>query len=440
MTWKQAWNRRSFLSMISAAGVGMASAGKLRAAALAGRRTGRGYEGWPDGNPNPNLVVTGFGSTGDPITEMGLTPVIDARGTITGLGGSLMPPEVMAVMRMGSNHFCNIDDLERAAGRRIAEMLKFPAGFTALITSGAAGAILAAWAGMITDGQPQWIRQIPDVSGMPKTEVIIQKKHRYAFDHQIRQTGAKLVEVVTRQDMERAIGPRTLGAHFLNLANGSGEIKVDEFVKIAHAGNIPCFNDCAADTPPISRLWEYVNLGYDMVTFSGGKDIRGPQCAGLLFARESICANALKNMSPQEDTVARPCKVGKEEIFGMLKALELFLHSNQEALTRSYYARLGVIARAVEPVPTIKIWYAYNQGPIMNRSPFVNLSWDATRIKLSSRDMSQQLLAAHPFPIHAITGGSQARPQVGFTCWQLKPGQEQFIADRLVQIFHAAGA
>src|SRR5437667_7420158 len=142
-------------------------------------------------------------------------------------------------------------------------------------------------AGILTGNNPKFIEQLPDLAGM-KSEVIIQKSHRNGFDHQLRATGVKLVEVESREDVKRAINSRTAMMHFSNFANAAGQIKVDEWVKLAKELKLPCMNDAAADTPPVSHLWDYANMGYDLVTFSGGKALRGPQCAGMLIGREDL--------------------------------------------------------------------------------------------------------------------------------------------------------
>lgn len=437
MTLRFGSNRRSFLAALAAG----AGAAQLRAASLFGRRErGDGYNAFPDKGNRADIKVSGFGSSGDPYAELGVVPLINAAGTLTVIGGSLMPPEVDTLMRMGGEHFCAIDDLERAAGKRIAAMLKLPAGYTGLVTAGAAAALVVGYAGILTGDNRQWIQQIPDLSGMPKSEVIIQKSHRYPFDHQIRQTGVKLVEVETREELLAAIGPRTAALHFTNLFNPLGQIKVDEWVKIAHAHNLPAYNDAAADTPPISRLWEYVNLGYDLVTFSGGKDIRGPQCAGLLLGREDLIACALKNMSPQEDTIGRPCKVGKEEIFGMVKALELFVGSDQEALLKRYYAQLGVIADAVGKIPGVTTEYKYDPNRIDNHTVDMAVRWDPAKVNLTTRQVLEQLAATRPVAIRAggdDEGNSSRPPRIGLSAWQLKPGEERVIARRLAEILSA---
>src|SRR5882724_11614498 len=264
------WNRRSFLGSLTVA------AGSLMAP--------RKMFGWKGSSK-----ISGFGQSGNPYEELGIKTVINCEGTMTVLGGSILRPELEAVMAQAGRHFVRIADLEVAAGKRIAEMLKLPEGYTALVTSGAAAAIQSGLAGILTGNNEAFIKQIPDLTGM-KSEVIIQKSHRNPFDHQLRNTGIKLVVIETREELGQAVNERTAMMHFSNFANGSGQIKVDEWPKLAKQYKIPCMNDAAADTPPVSHLWDYTIMGYDLVTFSGGKAIRGPQCAGLLIGRTEMIA------------------------------------------------------------------------------------------------------------------------------------------------------
>src|SRR2546425_10922388 len=321
------WNRRNFLG----------SLGVLAGSVLTPRR----LFAW---KASPG--VSGFGKSGNPYDELGVTTVINCQGTMTMLGGSVIRPELEAVMAQAGRHFVRMPELEVAAGKRIAEMLKLPERYAALVTSGAAAAMQSGLAGILTGDNETFIRQIPDLTGM-KSEVIIQKSHRNPFDHQLRTTGVKLIEIETRDDLQKAVNDRTAMMHFTNFANEAGQIKVDEWPKLAKQYNLPCMNDAAADTPPVSHLWDYANMGYDLITFSGGKAIRGPQCAGLLIGHTDLGANALLNNSPHEDTLGRSQKVGKEEIIGMIKALELFLSEDHDALTKEWQDRLERISRQI---------------------------------------------------------------------------------------------
>jgi len=264
------WNRRGFLGSVGAI-VGSIFSGSIFAGSASAAST-LGPRKFLGGNRaiGASVSVSGFGQTGNPYEELGVTTVINCEGTMTTLGGSLPHPELEAVMTMAGRHFVSIPELEVAAGKRIAEMLKLPDGFTALVTSGAAAAIQSGLAGILTGGNEALIRQLPDLTGM-KSEVIIQKSHRNPFDHQLRSTGIKLVEIETPDQLRAAVNERTAMMHFSNFANAVGRIKVDEWVKLAKQYNIPCMNDAAADTPPVSHLWDYTNMGYDLVTFSGGK-------------------------------------------------------------------------------------------------------------------------------------------------------------------------
>src|SRR4029077_13259292 len=325
-----AWNRRSFLGTL-----GM-MAGSMMA-------TKKGFA------QSAGTSVSGFGQSGNPYEELGVPTVINCEGTMTMLGGSILRPELEAVMAQAGRHFVSIPELEVAAGKRIAEMLKLPDGYTALVTSGAAAAMQSGLAGILTGDNPKFIEQLPDLTGM-KSEVIIQKSHRNPFDHQLRATGIKLVVIETTGELRKAVNAQTAMMHFSNFANSAGQIKVEEWVKLGKELNVPTFIDAAADTPPVSHLWDYANMGFDLCAFSGGKAMRGPQCAGLLIGRKDLVANALLNNSPHEDTLGRCAKVGKEEIVGMVKALELYLKEDHEALTKEWWRRLDAVSGEVSRV------------------------------------------------------------------------------------------
>src|SRR5258707_2242303 len=291
-------------------------------------------------------------------------------------------------MSMAGRHFVPILELEVAAGNRIAQLLKLPDGYSAIVTSGAAAAMQSGLAGILTGDNEQFIQQLPDLTGM-KTEVIIQKSHRNPFDHQLRSTGIKLVVIETREQLSRAINPNTAMMHFSNFANSAGEIKVEEWVRIAHAHNIPAFIDAAADTPPLSHLSDYAQMGYDLIAFSGGKAIRGPQCAGLLVGKKDLVAYALLNNSPHEDTLARSQKVGKEEVVGMVKALELYLAEDHAALNKEWQRRLDFISGQVTKIPGVTT--SFPAPEIANHVPHMHIKWDGAHIALTPREASAAL-------------------------------------------------
>src|SRR5882762_974144 len=413
-------NRRSFLGSVSAAVAALVSPSRL---------FGKTVAATP-----PPAGVTGFGSTGNVYEELGVTPVINGEGTMTVLGGSLMRPEVEAVMSMAGRHFVPILELEVAAGNRIAEMLKLPADYTGLVTSGAAAAMQSGLAGILTGDNEQFIQQLPDLTGM-KTEVLIQKSHRNPFDHQLRSTGIKLVVIETREQLARAINPNTAMMHFSNFANSAGEIKVEEWVKIAHAHNIPAFIDAAADTPPVSHLWDYAQMGYDLIAFSGGKAIRGPQCAGLLVGKKDLVAYALLNNSPHEDTLGRSQKVGKEEVVGMVKALELYLAEDHAALNAEWQRRLDYISAAVTKIPGVAT--EFSLPDVANHVPHLHISWDPKRVSATPRDVSAALRQSKP---SIVIGASERGGGLSMNSFMLQPDEEKIIAEKPTQTLQAHAA
>jgi uncharacterized pyridoxal phosphate-dependent enzyme len=416
------WNRRGFLG----------SVGMMASTILAPRK----LFSWNRSSvgAGASARISGFGQTGNPFEELGVTTVINCEGTMTVLGGSLPHPELEAVMMMAGRHFVSVNELEVAAGKRIAEMLKLPDGYTALVTSGAAAAIQSGLAGILTGGNEAFIRQLPDLTGM-KSEVIIQKSHRNPFDHQLRSTGVKLIEIETVDQLRGAISERTAMMHFSNFANASGQIKAEEWVKLAKQYNIPCMNDAAADTPPASHLWDYTNMGFDLVTFSGGKAIRGPQCAGLLIGRRDLVTNALANNSPNEDTLGRSQKVGKEEIMGMVKALELFLAEDHEALNQEWQGRLEAISREITKVPGVST--SFFVPDIANHVPHMSITWDAARISLTPQQVSKLLRSSKP---SIAIGAGEERPGLAMNSFMLQPGEDKIVAEQLSRVLreHAA--
>jgi L-seryl-tRNA(Ser) seleniumtransferase len=412
------WNRRGFL------GTGAALVASLVAPRKLHSRSKKA---------SGSAKVSGFGETGNPYEELGVTTVINCQGTMTMLGGSILRPELEAVMAMAGRHFVSIPELEVAAGKRIAEMLKLPDGYSALVTSGAAAAMQSGLAGILTGDNEGFIRQIPDLTGM-KSEVIIQKSHRNPFDHQLRTTGIKLIEIETRDQLRQAVSDRTAMMHFSNFANEAGQIKVDEWIKLGKQYNVPCMNDAAADTPPVSHLWDYANIGYDLITFSGGKAMRGPQCAGLLIGRKDLVAYALLNNSPHEDTLGRSQKVGKEEILGMVKALEIYLKEDHEALTQEWQAQLERISRELTKIPGVST--SFFTPDIANHVPHMQIEWDS-RVPLEPKQVSKMLRSSKP---SIVMGGGEGRPGLTMCSFMLQAGEDKIVADQLSRILREHSA
>lgn len=409
-------NRRGFLGSLTT----------LAASIFSGQKTFAATDAAP---ATASTKLTGLGSTGNIYAELGLPTPINAHLTETVYGGSIIRPEAIAVMEQAAKHFVVMMDLEAVVGKKVCEMLHLPAGYAAIVTSGAASAIQNGYAGIITGSDPAKIKLIPDIPG-PKPEVLIQHSHAAGWDHQIRATGAKVIEVVTVDDVHRAINERTIAMHFQNLSDGDGKINRADWLKLAHDNHLPAFLDMAADVPPKSRLWEYANMGYDLITISGGKAIRGPQVSGLLMGRAELVQNALLNMSPNEDTLGRPCKIGKEELLGFLKALEVYLAEDEDAVRSRQAAQMQVIETALAKIPGLT--FDHNETPVKNHFPTLHVHMDPKRFSATGREIATQLAAANP-PI--VVGGS--RGGIEMTAIDLQPGEEKIVAEALAAVLTA---
>src|SRR5213083_1114169 len=236
--------------------------------------------------------------------KLGVRPFINAAGTYTVLSASTMPDEVQAAVALAARQPVNLNELLDASGAYLAKRLRCEA---ALVTAGAAAALVVGTAACVTWGNDSAILNIPTDMSALKNEVIIQKAHRYGYDHALRNCGIRFVEVEPLEQYEQAFNDHTVMTHFFNA--GEGQISREDWVRVAHQHGIPCFNDAAADVPPISNLWNYTQMGFDLVTFSGGKGLRGPQCTGLLLGRKDLIDAAKKNNSPNSNSIGRGMKV-----------------------------------------------------------------------------------------------------------------------------------
>ena len=360
--------------------------------------------------------------------ELGVTPKINAGGTMTFLSGSLMLPEVLEAINSTAHDFANMYELQDKAGAKIAEMLNCEA---AMVTSGAAAALVLGTAAALTGMDRKKMEQLPNLSG-PQREVIIQKSHRYIFDQAVRNTGIKFVEVEGPEQMEKAINENTVMALFFNGAVSwfgvPDSINHEEFVAIAKRHNIPTFIDAAADVPPVENLFKFQKIGFDMVTFSGGKMIRGPQSAGLLFGRKDLIEAAKLNSSPHECPIGRPMKVNKEEIFGMYAALKSYLERDHEDEWQEWLDRIKRISKILEKIPTVKSETKINPGPA-NAFPGMIIKWDQTKIKIKPGEVVTALDKGTP---SIIAGGNDEILSVGVVL--LKPNQVDVVARRIKEI------
>jgi uncharacterized pyridoxal phosphate-dependent enzyme len=364
--------------------------------------------------------------------ELGVKRVINAAATMTYLSGSLMLPEVMEAINATSHDFANMYELQDKAGAKIAEMLKCEA---AMVTSGAAAALVLGTAACLTGMDLEKTKQLPNLPG-PQREVIIQKSHRYVFDQAVRSTGIRFIEVEGPGEMEKAINENTVMALFFNGAISwfgvPDSISHEDFVRIAKKHNIPTFIDAAADVPPVENLFKYQKIGFDLVTFSGGKMIMGPQSAGLLFGRKDLIEAAKLNNSPNECPIGRPMKVNKEEIFGMYAAVKAYVERDHNKEWQDWLERISRISSILEKVPTVKSETRINPGPA-NALPGMMVRWDQSKIKITPKDVVRELLDGSP----SIVAGERGEIlSVGVVL--LRPEQVDLVARRIKQILEKA--
>lgn len=360
----------------------------------------------------------------DVIQELGVRSLINAAGTYTSLTGSLMPPEVMAAIEVASRKYVVLDELHAAVGARIAQLVQCEA---ALVTAGCASALSLGTAACVAGQDPEKIRRLPDTRGM-KNEVLIQKSHRFAYDHAVRNAGVRLVEVETHDELERAINDRTAMLLFLNAADPQGQVHYDEFVAIGRKHNVPTMIDAAADLPPVENLWRFTNMGFDLAGFSGGKGLRGPQSTGLLLGRKQLIDAAKLNNNPHSDSLCRTNKVNKEEIVGMLVALELFLARDHAATWKEWEARCHLIAEAVRDIPSVET--ELYVPPIANAVPHLRVSWDHKARGVTPPEAAKELREGSP----SIEVGPDSSTALHIGVWMMEPGQDQIVGRRVREI------
>ena len=378
----------------------------------------------------PLMATPGVAATvkRDYFKELGIRPFINAAGTYTTLTASLMQPEVVQVIDYASKQFVHLIDLHNAVGKRISSLIGCE---SAMVTAGAASALTLGTAACMTGTNQEFIRRLPDTTGM-KTEVIIQKLHRYGYDHAIRNCGIRFVEVETREELERAINDRTVMMMFLNENDPLGKIKAAEFVELGKKHSIPTFTDAAADVPPVDHLSRYTKMGFDLVAISGGKGLRGPQSAGLLLGRQDLIAAARLNGPPNSDTIGRGMKVNKEEYLGMMVAIEQYVKMDHAAEWREWEKRVKVVADTVGPVSGVKTETFIPE--IANAVPHLRITWDPGAVKITAAEAVKRLREGEP----SIELRPGAKDGLEVAVWMLQPGEAQIVAKRIREVLRTS--
>jgi uncharacterized pyridoxal phosphate-dependent enzyme len=416
-------NRRSFLKLLAATPL-FATIGSRALAETVAASTGRS-------------------SSAEVYTRLGVRPFINARGTWTYLSGSLELPEVQRAMQDASQHFVDMFELQRGAGKRLAELSGAESG---MVTSGSAGAMAVATAACIAGSDPAHIWQLPDTTGL-KSEVLM-LGGRSAFDNAIRLAGGKLVLVHGVDGLHSAITAQTAMVY-----TTWRDDRLAQALTITRNAGVPLMLDDAAGIPPFENLKRYATMGIDLYCFSGGKGLRGPQCSGILLGRKHLIEAALANTNPWEGSVCRAMKVGKEEIIGILAAVDYWSQADLDALNREWRSRVERIARLVETVPGVTTNITIPKEG--NSYPTLTVLWDEKRFGLTVAQCDQQLRAGEP-RIEVLTDTNpslvpvvregfdpkskhEARPnQLQIISMTLRDGEDLTLGNRLRQILAAA--
>ena len=373
--------------------------------------------------------------------KLGVTKIINAAGTYTVLTAAVMPPSVQAAVALAAKHPIRLLDLQKKAGEYLAQRLRCEA---AMVTAGASAALTLGTAACINVMNNAPIQAVPmKVGDLKHNEVLVQKAHRYGYDHAIENCGVRFVEVESIDDYQKAFSDRTVMAHFFNAAEG-GQISREDWVRVAHKHNVPCFNDAAADVPPISNLWNYTKMGFDLVAFSGGKGMRGPQNAGLLLGRKDLIAAATATNSPFDEGVGRGMKVAKEQIVGMVAAVDWLLSQSDESMQAEFQSRADRICAELKSIPTLESKIVV--PPVANHVPHLLLRYDQQRVKIAPIDVAKKLRQGNPsIELNPSTGrkeGSAGLPSDENTIvvgvWMLEPGEDTIVARRLRDVLSSA--
>jgi L-seryl-tRNA(Ser) seleniumtransferase len=369
--------------------------------------------------------------------RLGISTLINASGTVTVLGGTVMPPEVVAAMVEAARSYVDLPALLERAGRYLAERIGVPGAF---ISSGAAGGIAVATAAVLSRGERERAWDLPRTNGRPNEIVVLKSEHPNYMHQAAEMVGGKIVEVghlgaVTVDDFAEALGPRTAAILYVYTyvdatlaAAGSRAATLPAVAQVAHARGIPVIVDAAAELPPRDKLTRFHREGGDLVVFSGGKGIYGPQSTGLVVGRADLIAACLLNSNPNS-SVGRSMKVGKEEIAGFVRAVELFLDGDEAAMFAEWKRRAAVVAQRLQGIGGITAQVLENDGrsrPPEAAACFVTIT---DPVHGTGRAIADKLAAGTPsIRVRVLPDGFFVCPMT------LQAGDEVIVADRIAQL------
>ncbi len=372
-----------------------------------------------------NAAAAAFDLRHNIYTAIGVRPLINCKGTFTIITGSLTLPEVKRAMDEASRYYVHLDELMEAVGKRLAELTGAEWG---IVTAGCAAAMTHATAACIAGADPEKIQRLPDPR--LKNEVIAPRYSRNVYDQAIRMLGVRIVEVNSRDELAAAINPRTAMIMVLGGPGDRGPLGLEVIAEIARPRGVPILVDAAAERLTIPNV--HLQRGATMVAYSGGKCLRGPQCAGLLLGPKNLLQAAFLNSAPHH-SFGRSMKVGKEEIMGMLAAVEAWVKRDHKAEWEQWESWLDHIAERVRRVPGVETEVLQPES-LSNHAPRLRISWDGARLSIWGQAVEKLLLDGEPRIILAGSTGTArepARSSVTIMPYMMSPGEAEIVAERL---------
>ncbi|HPT20817.1 MAG TPA: aminotransferase class V-fold PLP-dependent enzyme [Bacteroidales bacterium] len=362
--------------------------------------------------------------------SIGVEPVINCVGTFTIIGGSLERPEVVSAMHDASGSFVQYDELAFGVGRRLAEITGAEWG---MVSAGCAAGMKHVTSACVTGGNPEKLIRIPDLRGFDKTEVVIPRSSRNQYDHSIRNIGVTIITVETPEELDRALNSRT-AMIYLNAGGDTepgGPFDLEKISAMAKPFNIPVLVDAAAEDLTIPNV--HLQRGATVVAYSGGKALCGPQCAGLLLGRKDILMSAWQASSPHHGT-GRDNKVGKEEMLGMLAAVEAWIKRDHVEKMKTWHTYLDNITKRVSSVNGTSFNVREPKG-LSNHSPSLIISWSFDKFNVTGQEVAEELATGKPrIAVHSSYIDESGNTSISISTGQMQPGNDKVVADRIVEV------
>lgn len=362
--------------------------------------------------------------------SIGVEPVINCVGTYTIIGGSLERPEVVEAMHAASGFFVQYDELAFGVGRRLADLTGAEWG---MVSAGCAAGIKHVTAACITGGNPEKLIRIPDLAGFDKTEVVIPRSSRNAYDHGIRNIGVKIITVETFEELERALNPRTAMVYLMasDETEPGQPFSLEAVAAAARAKDIPVLIDTAAEDLTIPNI--HLQRGATVVAYSGGKALCGPQCAGLILGKKDILMSAWQASSPHHGP-GRDNKVGKEEMLGMLAAVESWVKRDHVEKMKIWHTYLETVSTRVSSISGVKTMVREPEG-LSNHSPSLIISWDPDKFNINGQEVAEDLATKQQrIAVHSSYRDESGTTSITISSGQMQPGNDKVVADRIVEI------